>query len=60
MLGSRDRDTYNLFIARDKMSLCIQGEAAIRVQITETLEQFPTVDSVIISIDGRTEDILQP
>jgi len=34
--------------------------AAIRAQITETLKQFPTVDSIIISIDGRTEDILQP
>lgn len=34
--------------------------SAIRSQITETLEQFPTVNSVIISIDGRTEDILQP
>jgi len=34
--------------------------AAIRAQITDTLKQFPTVDSVIISIDGRTEDILQP
>lgn len=34
--------------------------AAIRAQITETLKQFLTVDSVIISINGRTEDILQP
>jgi len=34
--------------------------AAIRAQITETLKQFPTVENVIISIDGRTEDILQP
>ena len=34
--------------------------AAIRAQITETLKQFSTVNSVIISIDGRTEDILQP
>jgi len=34
--------------------------AAIRSQIIETLKQFPTVDEVIISIDGRTEDILQP
>ncbi|MFA6394260.1 MAG: Gmad2 immunoglobulin-like domain-containing protein [Patescibacteria group bacterium] len=33
---------------------------AIRAQITETLKQFPTVEDVIISIDGRTEDILQP
>ena len=34
--------------------------SAIRAQITETLKQFPTVKDVIISIDGRTEDILQP
>jgi len=34
--------------------------AAIRAQITETLKQFSTVDSVVISINGRTEDILQP
>ncbi len=34
--------------------------SAIRTQITETLKQFATVDSVIISINGRTEDILQP
>jgi hypothetical protein len=34
--------------------------AAIRAQITETLKQFPAVKSVVISIDGRTEDILQP
>jgi spore germination protein GerM len=34
--------------------------AAIRAQITQTLKQFPSVQNVIISIDGRTEDILQP
>jgi spore germination protein GerM len=34
--------------------------AAIASQIRETLKQFPTVNDVIISIDGRTEDILQP
>ena len=33
---------------------------AIRAQITETLRQFSTVDEVVISVDGRTEDILQP
>lgn len=33
---------------------------AIREQITKTLSQFPTVENVIISVDGRTEDILQP
>lgn len=32
----------------------------IRRQITETLMQFPTITSVVISINGRTEDILQP
>jgi spore germination protein GerM len=34
--------------------------SAIRAQIIETLKQFSSVDNVIISIDGRTEDILQP
>lgn len=33
---------------------------AIRAQITETLKQFGTVKEVIISIGGRTKDILQP
>ena len=34
--------------------------ASIASQIRETLKQFSTVTDVIISIDGRTEDILQP
>lgn len=34
--------------------------SAIRAQITETLKQFPTVSSVIISINGNAEDVLQP
>lgn len=34
--------------------------SAIRAQITQTLRQFPSVDDVIISIDGRSEDVLQP
>ncbi|MDP3052664.1 MAG: GerMN domain-containing protein, partial [bacterium] len=34
--------------------------AAIRAQIVQTLKQFPTVKEVVISINGRTEDILQP
>lgn len=32
----------------------------IVAQITETLKQFSTVDNVVISINGETEDILQP
>jgi spore germination protein GerM len=34
--------------------------AAISAQIRETLKQFPQVKEVIISINNRTEDILQP
>jgi len=34
--------------------------SAIRAQITQTLKQFPAVREVIISMNGRTEDILQP
>jgi spore germination protein GerM len=33
---------------------------AIRAQIENTLLEFPTVNDVVISINGRTEDILQP
>lgn len=33
---------------------------AIRAQISETLMQFPTVDEVVISVDGEVEEILQP
>lgn len=33
---------------------------AIRAQIAETLKQFPSVKYVLISINSRTEDILQP
>ena len=33
---------------------------AIRSQIENTLLQFSAVDSVVISVDGRVDDILQP
>jgi hypothetical protein len=33
---------------------------AIRSQITATLEQFPTVKNVTISINGKVDDMLQP
>ena len=32
----------------------------IHAQIDQTLKQFESIDKVVISIDGRTEDILQP
>ncbi len=34
--------------------------SAIRAQITETLKQFPTVKSVLISINGVSAGILEP
>ncbi len=34
--------------------------AAIRAEITKTLMQFPTVKKVLISINGKSEGILQP
>jgi spore germination protein GerM len=33
---------------------------AIRAQINETLKQFDDVDDVVISIEGKTEEILEP
>lgn len=33
---------------------------AIKSQIIQTLKQFSTISDVVISIDGRIEDILQP
>jgi hypothetical protein len=32
----------------------------IRQQITQTLVQFPTVNEVVIAIEGQTESVLQP
>lgn len=34
--------------------------AAIRSQIANTLKQFPTVNEVVIGVEGRVEDALQP
>ncbi len=34
--------------------------ASIRSQIVNTLKQFPEVKDVIISVDGRVDDVLQP
>ena len=47
----------------EQLEYQVGGSCRVRMivtQITETLKQFPTVDDVIISINGRTEDILQP
>ncbi len=34
--------------------------SSIRAQITKTLQQFSSIKKVVISINGRTEDALQP
>jgi hypothetical protein len=34
--------------------------SAIRTQIIQTLKQFSTVKDVVISVNGRVEDVLQP
>lgn len=47
----------------DKLDEAVGGSCrviSIRAQIEETLKQFPTVTEVVISINGRGEDILQP
>ena len=47
----------------DQLESAVGGScrvATIRAQITETLKQFFTVKKAVISIDDRTEDILQP
>src|SRR3989344_7822226 len=33
---------------------------AIRSQITETLKQFPEINEIVISVNGNSEEILQP
>jgi spore germination protein GerM len=33
---------------------------AIREQIARTLQQFATVDEVVIAVSGETEGVLQP
>ncbi|MBD3360596.1 hypothetical protein GF366_02215 [Candidatus Peregrinibacteria bacterium] len=33
---------------------------SINSQIKQTLLQFPTIDNVVISVDGETEDVLEP
>ena len=47
----------------EKLEQAVGGScrvSAIRSQIEDTLRQFPTVKEVVISVNGRTEDILQP
>jgi spore germination protein GerM len=47
----------------EKLEERVAGSAwvlAIRAQIEKTLLQFETIDKVIISINGRVDDILQP
>jgi spore germination protein GerM len=47
----------------EQLEFQVAGSArvgAIRAQIIQTLKQFPTINEVVISINGKTDDILQP
>src|SRR3989344_487206 len=52
------RVDFNEALQKDVAGSC--KVSAIRAQITQTLLQFPTVKEVVISINGKTEGILQP
>lgn len=52
------RVDFNLNLNSDVAGSC--RVQAIRAQIEETLKQFPTVQNVIISVNGKAENILEP
>jgi spore germination protein GerM len=52
------RADFNAQLGQEVGGSCRVG--LIRSQITRTLMQFPAVNSVVLSVDGRVEDILQP
>jgi spore germination protein GerM len=52
------RADFNVQLEQGVGGSCRVG--LIRSQITRTLMQFPTVNSVVLSVDGRVEDVLQP
>ena len=52
------RADFNQALGVEVGGACLTS--AIRAQITETLVQFPTVKSVVISINGVSTGILQP
>lgn len=57
----KDGTAYADFSSRIEYQLggsCRVG--AIRAQIEQTLMQFSTIKSVVISVNGRTDDVLQP
>ena len=56
--GTVGRPDFTAELNKDVAGSC--RVLAIRSQIEKTILQFSTIESVIISIEGRTEDILQP
>jgi len=56
--GTVGRPDFTAELDKDVAGSC--RVLAIRAQIEKTILQFSTIESVIISIEGRTEDILQP
>lgn len=63
VLGLTIRDGVAIADFDEQLEFQVGGScrvAAIRAQIAETLMQFSTVKRVVVAINGRTEDILQP
>ena len=57
------RDSIAFVDFSEELEQEVAGSATvilIRSQIEKTLKQFESIDNVVISINGRTEDILQP
>ncbi len=52
--------TVNFNSALEKNSGGSCRAASIRAQITATLQQFPNVQAVVISVEGKTDEALQP
>jgi hypothetical protein len=59
-VDSKGKATADFFSSLEKGVAGSCRVTGIRAQITATLLQFPEVRSVVISVDGRVDDVLQP
>ncbi|MEK7585522.1 MAG: GerMN domain-containing protein [Patescibacteria group bacterium] len=58
IVGGVARADFSSELSQSVGGACLTS--MIRAQITETLKQFSTVKSVVISVNGVSQDILQP
>ncbi len=58
IVGSTAYADFDQALQQDVAGSC--RVTAIRSQITRTLKQFSSISNVVISINGKTDDILQP